>query len=72
MFSTRSLKGLGIQRDSIGLYLDIIKNSISVLEDFYRTSSGNSIGTCMIILWEFKGMLKDLDMDPTWTSIWNL
>ena len=50
----------GIQRDSIGLYVDIVKKSTSVLEDLYRTSSRNSMGTCIRILWEFKGMLKDL------------
>ena len=62
----------GIQRGSIGLYVDIIKQSTSVLEDFYRTSSRNSMGTCIRILWEFKGMLKDFYMDSTWISMWNL
>ena len=42
----------GIQRDSIGLCVDIIKNSISVLEDFYRTSSRISMGTFIRILLE--------------------
>ena len=62
----------GIQKDSIGLHVDFIRFCISILEDFYRTSSGNSMGTCMRILWEFKGMLKDFYMDSTWISMWNL
>jgi len=40
----------GIQKDSIGLHVDFIRFCISILEDFYRTSSRDSKELSMRIL----------------------